>query len=229
MSLVCGIDVGSPETLSYVAYLKDTAFYFDVYIPTREQPLPQLPMGWNERPSCILVDGPQSLPLAGRSRRKCDELANTPTRKLPGTRTELADTRLYRGLIQAGLDIFWGVYRQNTYHIPGLGEKGPIIAETYPRYILKQQFPDLDPIPSKRKEPEKYVKAIWHRLLAQGFRCESVLNPTVDQVDAALAALTALIFLNNGEPEQMQFGEQPVVDEAEEVIREGFLVAPYAH
>jgi predicted nuclease with RNAse H fold len=236
MSVVCGIDLGSPTGLSYVAFLKDTQFYFTAYVPTPQQPLPPVPSAWPE-PQCTLVDGPQSLPAKGRTRRAADEAANTPTRVLPPDRKALEETKIYRGLIQNGIDIFWWAYESGRYTIPGLEKRGPILGETYPSFVLKQQFPGLYKKVKERLKEEKkkkanslsYSQVIWEALLANGFTCPGVLLPTADQVDAALAAFTALIYLNNGQPAHMHYGEAPTVDKKAHVLREGFLVAPYAH
>ena len=87
---VCGVDLGSFKTPSYVAWLEGKEFYFDSYLPIKERPFPPLPSGLNI-PSYIAFDGPQSLPIVGNKRRICDKLANTPTRILPSNRKELID------------------------------------------------------------------------------------------------------------------------------------------
>jgi len=75
---VCGIDLGSFKTPSYIAWLEGKEFLFDLYITSKEKPLPSLPTGISKPTHCAL-DGPQSLPLFGNKRRECDKGAKTPT------------------------------------------------------------------------------------------------------------------------------------------------------
>ena len=46
MALLCGIDLGSFRSLSYVAWLEDEQFVLDEYLASREHPLPPAPGGW---------------------------------------------------------------------------------------------------------------------------------------------------------------------------------------
>ena len=224
--VVAGVDVGSLNTLSYVAWLHDRRFTLDLYVPSRERPIPTSPAGL-AAPAAIAFDAPQSMAAVGAMRRDADRLANTPTRRLPGDRQQLAGWKLYAGLIEAGIEIFWGV------HVARLGTSCgeapivglPIVAETYPRYVIKRLWPDLV-VPSKTKAPLAYVDAIWGLIQAAGFRCEGVIRPCVDHVDAMVCAIAAHALASTGEPPPGTVGRAVEVDEVCEVLREGFIVSP---
>jgi len=221
---VCGIDAGSFRTLSYVAWLRGTSFLLDMYSPTLSQLLPELP-SLVENVGSYAIDAPQSLPKVGHKRRQCDMLAQTPTRVLPENLQGLEDWRLYKGLIELGIQTFWHIYRSGEIRIFGLDDTPelPLVAETYPRKVAEDL--GLGRLPSKRNEPMRYVEHIWSFLQSQGFRCESVIRPSVDQVDAMLCAIAAQSIgadSNASEP----LGNKPYVDKEASVLREGFIVVP---
>ena len=105
MATFCGIDPGSLKTPAYVAWLKDRDFLLDLYVPSQEHPLPTIPT-WAEGRIYIAIDAPQGLPRKGEKVRKADKDANTPTRVLPRTRSELKDWKLFKGLIEVGVRDF---------------------------------------------------------------------------------------------------------------------------
>lgn len=225
--LVCGIDTGTFATPSYVAWLRDDVFVLDLYQASPEVPLPPTPDGMGQI-AAIALDVPQGLPAPGRKRRKADELANTPTRVLPTDRKELAAWKLYKGLIETGIEIFWSVHERGVGRIPGLEDEaavGPVVLETYPRYVITRLWPDLR-IPSKRKAAVEYAWALWSRLKERGYRCESVLTPTVDQVDAMLCAVAAEAYAEARGLPNGSVGEAPRADHGARVTREGYIVAP---
>ena len=225
MPLVCGIDLGSFSTSSYVAWLEDGQFVLDSYQPTREEPLPPSPGGWP--PAFTGIDGPQSLPAIGdRRRREADRLAKTPTSILPRTRAEFAAWKLYRHFIETGIELFWAIHQQEIASILGLvpvpGAE-TIVFETYPRYVLLQLWGERPP--SKRKEPGDYVEFVASRLRDTGYTWDA--DPTrPDHVDAMLCALAAEACLLDDDLPAGTVGLPPVVDPAERVLREGFIVAP---
>ena len=155
---VCGIDLGSFKTKSYVAWLEDGHFYFDVYIPSKDKPLPTVHD--NISPSThYAIDGPQSLPAIINKRRECDRLANTPTSILPKNRQELSTWKMYKQLIECGIEVFWSAHKNGLASIGGIEALNialPIIIETYPRYIIKRLW-GKNTIPSKRKAQIEYV------------------------------------------------------------------------
>jgi len=227
VTTVCGVDVGSFHTLSYVAWLRNRQFVLDLYIPSVEDPLPQPPEGWSQ-PAHIAFDAPQGLATPGCKRRKADKDANTPTRRLPADRHELAEWRAYRGLIEAGIDIFWAVYARDLAAIVGLepvADHHTTVLETYPRYVIARLWPGLK-ISSKRKKPLKYVDTVWDRLQEFGCSCTSVLRPAVDHVDAMLCTIAAEACLMAGGPPEGTVGSNPTLDTDARVLREGFIVSP---
>jgi hypothetical protein len=224
VTVACGIDLGTLRSLSYVAWLVDRDFVLDLYTPTIDEPLPTTP-GGVPAAGVIAVDAPQGLPAPGRRRRVADEWANTPTRVLPGTREELRSWPIYAGLIEAGVEVFWGALEAGSARLHGLtaDAEPPLLAETYPRYVIRRLWPGL-PIPSKMRAPLEYVELLWPRLRELGYRCRSVERPYVGQLDAMLCAVAAEACAT-GKAEGT-VGEAPVLDEDEAVIREGFIVSP---
>lgn len=237
VALVGGVDTGSLNTLSYVAWLAGRQFLLDLYQPAAGSPLPVPPPGWGA-PVCIAFDAPQGLPVPGELSRRCDREANAPTRRLPVNREELARSRLYKGLIEAGIEIFWAAHERGLAVVAGLGP-GPapgtsfaapaagvtVICETYPRLVIRRLWPDLA-IPSKRHSPLVYIDAVWGRIRQAGYTCPGVARPTVDQVDAMLCALAAAALVEAGGPPPGTVGAPPVADPAARVLREGYVISP---
>lgn len=227
MALVCGIDLGSFRTPSYVAWLEDGEILLDSYVASLEQPLPPAPGGWS--PPFTAVDGPQGLPVPGRRTRLCDREARVPTKSLPTDRAELATWPLYRPFLIAGVELFWSVHEREIASVLGLVSlsdltEAGIVCETYPRYVASRLWPELK-LPSKRRTPAVYVEAVWDRLRAAGYSCTSEISRP-DHVDAMLCAVAAeACLLEDGIPAGT-VGEAPLVDPAERVLREGFIIAP---
>ncbi len=224
----CGIDVGSLRTPSYVAWLREGEFRLDMYLASERAPLPPPPPGWPAA-DCVALDAPQGLPLPGEHQRHCDREAATPTRRLPGSRAAMAKARLYAGLVEAGVNVFWWVHERGLGHIAGFSEvRGwpPTVCETYPRFVLRRLGLAVRDIPSKRQAPLDYVEAAWGLVRGLGYRCPSVTRPTVDQVDAMLCALAAAAWWNVSDPRRCTVGAPPIADVVERVIYEGYIVAP---
>ena len=227
MTLVCGVDVGSLRSLSYIAWLQEQRFVLDLYIPSIETPLPS-PPGRDEQPVYIGFDVPQGLPAVGHARRVADEQANTPTRKLPGSREELHSWLLYKGLVEAGVEMFWAIHSRGLASIVGLQPSptlGMTVFETYPRYIIKHLWPGVL-IPSKTKAPLKYVDMVWERIQAAGYSCDGVVRPAVDHVDAMLCALAAEAQLERGGSLEGAVGTAPKLDIEGRLLREGYIIGP---
>jgi len=223
---VCGIDAGSFKTFSYVAWLKGRSFLLDIYSPAVSRPLPD-PPSMVEAVQGYAIDAPQGLPRRGRKRRRCDELAQTPTKVLPGSLEELKHWKLYKGLIELGIKTFWYIYNSKDMHILGLDGPPdlPIVAETYPRKVAEAIGLQLQRLPSKRKEPTAYVDSVWDALRRLGYKCESIVRPTVHHIDAMLCAIAARALLADGDAWRA-LGEKPYVDNNGSVLREGFIVVP---
>jgi predicted nuclease with RNAse H fold len=205
---VCGIDVGSLRTPADVAWLERGRFVLDRYQPSAARPLPEPPAGMAPA-GCFALDAPQSLPAPGDARRAADRAADTPTRVLPHHRAAVAELKAYGPFVEAGLTIFWAC-RELTASV----------VETYPRFAIRTLWPELA-IPSKRKEPARYVAELWSRIRALGYRSRPPV--THDEIDAMLCALAAEAYAAGT---HLQVGAPPTVDEAECVLREGYIVVP---
>jgi predicted nuclease with RNAse H fold len=118
----------------------------------------------------------------------------------------------YGALVEAGVTIFWEASQRSL---------APAIVETYPRFVIRTLWPELR-IPSKRKEPRRYVAEIWPRILALGYLAGAP-PASHDEVDAALCALAAQAWAQGS---VVRVGSPPVVDAADCVLREGFIVVP---
>ena len=224
MNWVCGIDAGSLRTASWVAWLKGRDFLLDAYC-ARLELLPPVPREIAASVSCYAIDAPQGLPESESLNRRCDREAGTPTNRLPASRKELEEWILFRGLIEMGIAVFWGLHSSPGVHIHGLkGKDGETsVIETYPRKTAK--IFGLEPLPSKKKEPIAYVRHVWGFLRSAGFRCPSVFTPSVDQVDAMLCAIAAQAFMAGG-ASWKAMGSAPFVYPGDDVLREGFIVCP---
>jgi len=224
---VCGIDLGSFKTPSYVAWLEGKDFFFDLYITSKEKPLPSLPAGMS-RPTHIAFDGPQSLPAIGNERRECDKLANTPTRVLPENRKELNNWKMYKQLIECSIEVFWNTYEKNLAAVAGLNDNPNsdiIIFETYPRYVIKRLWPDEE-IPSKRKAPIDYVRKFSFLVKQKGYSFDESKIFSPDYVDAMLCAIAAEDFMKTKGHSAGKVGHPPLVDKKEKILREGFIYSP---
>jgi predicted nuclease with RNAse H fold len=176
--------------------------------------------------SCYAVDAPQGLPESGSKNRRCDREAGTPTNKLPASRKELEGQVLFKGLIEMGIETFWSLSSRPDIIIHGIGggkDCGIVVIETYPRKTAKML--GLAPLPSKKKDPIRYIHHVWGFLKSAGYGCPSVLTPAVDQVDAMLCAIAAQAFMA-GSPCWKAMGSAPFIYPGDNVLREGFIVCP---
>lgn len=218
----CGIDMGSLNSLSYVAFLYKRRFFLDLYQPSCDNPLPL--SIFNNPIACYAIDAPQGLPSKNNKRRLCDKEAKTPTSVLPVDLASLETWKLYGGLVRCGISIFWSIHERKIGKILGLDgpDDVPIIVETYPRKTALQL--GLSHLPSKRKDPLAYVDYIWSFLKRHGYQCDSVVRPCVDHIDAMLCAIAAEAA--TGIDTFVKLGREPQIDIHEPVLREGFIVCP---
>jgi predicted nuclease with RNAse H fold len=216
VTLVCGVDVGSFTTPAHLAWLEGDSYELDAYQPTSRRPLPP-----GSEPAIYAFDAPQGLPAEGRRRRESDRAANTPTRILPANRMEVAKMRAYGPFVAAGVSIFWEAQYRGLGCVPGLRGSGPVLLETYPRFVVRRLWPELRPIPSKRRAPRSYIAEIWRRVRELGL--DGPEPRTHDQLDALLCALAGRSWIRQ---EAVEVGEPPHVDQRAGVLREGVIVAP---
>ncbi len=225
LNLVCGVDCSTLARPNWIAWLEEGHFVLDSYLPSSQAPLPVLavkpgPVG------CIAFDAPQGLPRAGEHIRVADKDAGTPTRSLPADRRALENWKAYRGLIEVGISVFWWTYKKKLATVAGMtGEAHDlVIAESYPRYVIRRLWPSMT-IPSKRRAPLEYVDAVYSGIQKLGYVCRSVIRPTVDQVDAMLCALAAGAFVEAGGLPAGTVGAPPVADEEGSVLRDGYIIS----
>jgi hypothetical protein len=227
---VAGIDIGSFRTPSYVAWLEAEHFVLDAYIASIKDPLP-IPPPQVSPATHYAIDAPQGLPRpnADPPIRVSDREAKTPTKRLPMNRKELSRSKIYRALIEAGIEIFWRCHKLESVAVLGLiGRRKtlPVVCETYPRYVL-QRLHERVKIPSKRNDPINYANLVMDLLQSHGYHLECVLRPTPDQCDSMLCALAAEAVLeSSGDLPSGTVGIRPTVDEEEQVLREGYIVSP---
>jgi hypothetical protein len=202
MSRVLGIDAGGLGNPSWLAFLDaDHRVTLTQHVFT--------------------LDAPQGLPRASEKRRDCNATANTPTGLLPGSRAEMdagesADGKkfVYLGPVQTAVAVFWA----NRRWLLGLVQQ-PRLVETYPNVVFRS-LTGRHP-PPKTKRPCDYCVAVAALMSRLGLSCPGVEIPSVDQCDAILCAIAAKAFI---EDEAEALGLPPLVDEAEHVLREGFIV-----
>lgn len=80
--VVCGIDLGSFTSTSYVAWLRGRRFLLDLYRASAEMPLPSPPAGW-PMARWVMIDGPQGLPSQGKVRAADREAPAAPSPTAP--------------------------------------------------------------------------------------------------------------------------------------------------
>ena len=112
--------------------------------------------------------------------------------------------RAYGPFVEAGVSVFWEARRRGLAVVAGLGGSGPVLLESYPRFVIRQLWPELRPIPSKRKAAADYVAELWARLCALGLAGRRPRRH--DEIDALLCALAARSWLRS---EAVEVGEPP--------------------
>lgn len=98
----------TPAPSRRAAWLRGRQFRLGRYRPSPANPLPDIPEGW-QAPTVIALDLPQGLPRPGLKRRVADARASVPTSGASSSRADLETWRLYRGLVEAGIEAFWSI------------------------------------------------------------------------------------------------------------------------
>ncbi|MCW8803954.1 MAG: DUF429 domain-containing protein, partial [Ignavibacteriaceae bacterium] len=164
----------------------------------------------------------------GNKRRECDKLANTPTRVLPSNREELKSWKMYKQLIECGVEVFWNVYNKNLASIVGLNDdikSELVIFETYPRYIIKRLWAKEN-IPSKLKAKREYIKKFSVLIKRKGYNFEENKVTSHDYVDAMLCAIAAEDYFKTNGNSAGKVGSPSKVDNKGKILREGFIYSP---
>ena len=169
----------------------------------------------------LAIDGPQG--LAGTpeaTMRESERLVNAPGH----TPYELpADGRPYEGLIKGSVKLFHRLVtsgsRFRLLGIDGIPPSDANLIEVFPgsawRIVADQ------PLPPKRTLDGR--KARYELLQSLDFTFDGDELPTVDQLDAAMAAWVAYCF-NEGEAKAE--GQAPMLDANAGAVREGYVVQP---
>jgi predicted nuclease with RNAse H fold len=220
-----GIDAGSFGTPSWLAVLEGDCAVLDAVQFSFQERLPLGAFLNDQEVMAIAVDAPQGLPEGLKPRRVCDQAADTPTRRLPATRAEMAagccadGTKIpYHAVVYLGVELFLG-HADETLGAPDC--LTPRLVETYPRAIYRCLTGETPP--SKRHTPLRYMTAVYDVVRTLGIRCPGVRTPSTDQADALLCALVARLF---AEDKAVCVGKAPWMDHRENVLREGFIVLP---
>jgi hypothetical protein len=166
--------------------------------------------------TCSMIDGPQALALPGRSMRSCDKEANTPAR-VPDSRPSRAVP--FGGFVCSSLDLFNAVTRAGIE----IGPRPPKarVGEVYPGAI----WPKLAQggLPKKTKREGAGAR----RRILEALGITSIPpSATHDQLDAAVAALTAAAADGAVMGVTVDVVGQPLLLDEKGVLREGQMVVP---
>jgi len=134
---------------------------------------------------CVLLDGPQGLARAGRDVRACEGAFRTPGRTpdhLPGADVFMG------GYLRSSVELFAAFFHAKIRVSPVSMTGG--VGEVFPGAFWRdlERF-GIGPLPDKRRRDGRAARRAI--LGALGLAFASVDLPTDDQLDAAVAALTA--------------------------------------
>ncbi len=225
--ILIGIDAGGLNSVSWLACLQGQHFRLNHQCFTAENA--ELPWFSGAGHEVVAIDAPQGLPLRGDPCRRADSDANTPMRVFPASRRELESgfrgrdgiRYPYIGLLRLGCLLFWA----NRKHVHDLGGSTGKLIETYPREIVRR-WANETKIPPKRKQPEAYIELVTSLLRQLGYSWDREDRALcVDDCDAMLCALAAQ---SHSQRKADYLGKPPILDDAEEILREGFIVVPKA-
>ena len=171
----------------------------------------------------LAIDGPQGLAgEKGAAMRQSERLVNAPGRTPYDFPT---DGRPYAGLITASVKLFHRLATSGSrFRLLGLDGAPQVDAN------LMEVFPGAawrvaagSPLPAKRTQEGRSARFEVLQRLGLTFQGDKL--PTVDQLDAAMAAWVAHRF--DFEDVRIE-GQAPELDDEAGVIREGYIVQPAA-
>ena len=171
----------------------------------------------------LAVDGPQG--LAGRqdaTMRESERIVNAPGRtpyEFPN------DGRPYGGFITGSVKLFHRLVtsgsRFRLLGMEGVPPTDTTLIEVFPGAAWREEA--RLPLPPKRTQDGRQARLELLHELGMTFHSDGL--PTVDQLDAAMAAWVAYLFhAGEARPE----GRAPELDPAAGVLREGYIVQPGA-
>lgn len=167
----------------------------------------------------------------------CQGLAGNPERTMRACEMELGTAgksayefplagRPYAGFVRGSVKLFYALHSSGDfrlYGVLGIGRSQANLIEIYPgaawRILNSRQWP-----PKKTTICGIRVRLgllIRYGLTFPALRPDTL--PTHDELDAAVAAYIAYLFVNG---QTMDFGEPPFEDIEDKVMREGFIVQP---
>lgn len=173
----------------------------------------------------LAIDGPQG--LAGspdQKKRECERAGGVAGKSpydfpLP--------EQIYSGLVTSSVRLFASLWQSGCFHLFGLPEapahKASLI-EVYPGKAYRDLAKPRDIHLKRKRSSEGRGQRRW--LLEEAgldLRRADLPCEEHDQLDAALAAYTALLFASSKFTKQ---GITPSWDEHNKVLREGFIVYP---
>lgn len=172
----------------------------------------------------LAVDGPQGLASsADRTMRACERQLGVAG-KSPYSLPPLG--RPFAGFIMGSVRLFYVIYKSGKYRLygaPRVGRSSANLIEVYPGAAWRV-------LSAKERLPKKTLRAgrkarlsllQKHEVTFPGL--DTQVLPTHDELDAALAAYIAYLFVNG---QTTDSGEPPFEDVEHKVLREGFIVQP---
>ena len=174
----------------------------------------------------LAIDGPQGLAGSpGDTMRKAERVGGIagkspydfPPRGSP-----------YSGFVTSSIRLFAALWRTGKFHLHGLpptANHEATLIEVYPGTAWHKlaRLSKMDPRNLKRKTVREGREQRLRILERNGVRVVLGRLPNHDQLDAALAALTAARFAEGKTTEE---GTRPFWDESQHVLREGLISYP---
>lgn len=171
----------------------------------------------------LAIDGPQGLAgEPGKTMRECEREGGTPG-KSP---YDFPQSGPYAGYVSSSVRLFAVLWRSRKFDLHGFAPSGTgeaSLIEVYPGNAWKTMSQETGLPLTVKKQRRKGRQERTEILAALGLRMPVRSLPTHDQLDAALAALTALRYTNDQFRDE---GTAPFWDGSRGVLREGFIVYP---